>query len=207
LNIRPAQIADVDPAAEMLYLSMRWEGDYMFGCDPRHPALKIVAGMFLSPGGRFSHKYAFVAEQKGQLVGLLAAYPAEMVPRLDLATGRYLITQFSLAALIRLVRHALAIAGQEAGRGEYYISNLAVLPPFQGRGIGSHLLAFAEQQAAAAGISRVSLCVDMDNPGAFRLYQRIGYRVVLTHTFKRRLVPQASQGYWRMVKPLFPVSI
>lgn len=206
LTIRPARPDDAPLAAELLYQSMLWEGDYMLGCDRRHPVLETLIGLFLFADGRLSYRYAFIAEKDNQIAGLLVAYPAEAVLRLDMATGRYLFRHFSLAALVRLVWRTLAIAGPEIGHGENYISNMAVLPLFRGQGIGSLLLAFAEDLTRAAGLSRVSLCVDMDNDGAFRLYQRTGYRVVLTHFYKPRAIPPASQGYRRMVKILSPVS-
>jgi len=205
LTIRPARPDDAPVAAELLYQTMLWEGDYMFGCDPRHTVLETLVGLFLSADGRLSYRYAFIAEKDAQIAGLLVAYPGETVPRLNTATSRYLFGHFSLVALIRLAWRSLAIAGPEAGRGEYYISNVAILPRFQGHGIGSRLLAFAEHQARSAGLNRVSLCVDMDNDGAFRLYQRTGYRVILTHFYKPRAIPPASKGYRRMVKTLSPV--
>jgi ribosomal protein S18 acetylase RimI-like enzyme len=177
----------------------------MFGCDRRRPVLETLAGMFRFVSGRLSYRYAFITEKDNQIAGLLVAYPGETVPRLNTATSRYLFRHFSLVALIRLAWRSLAISGPEAGRGEYYISNVAVLPRFQGHGIGSRLLAFAEHQARSVGLSRVSLCVDMDNDGAFRLYQRMGYRVILIHFYKPRAIPPASKGYRRMVKTLSPV--
>ena len=204
--LRPARPEDAPPAAEMLNQSMRWMGDDMFGSDRRRLVLETLAGTFRIPYGRFSYRYSYVADKAGQAVGLLVAYPGTFLTRLDIAMGRYLVTQFSPAALIRLVWRSLALAGPEAERGEYYISNLAVQPPFRGQGIGSQLLALAEQQARNADLHRTSLCVDMDNEGAFRLYQRAGYQVVLTQHFKPRAIPPASPGYRRMVKMLPPIT-
>jgi ribosomal protein S18 acetylase RimI-like enzyme len=206
LTIRPARPDDALVAAELLYQTMLWEGDTMFGCDPRHTVLETLAGLFLFSDGRLSRRHAFIAEMEGQIAGLLMAYPGKAIPRLDISTGCYLFGYFSLAALVRVAWRSLAIAGPEAKRGEYYISNVAVRPRFQGHGIGSRLLAFAEHLARSAGLSRVSLCVDMHNDGAFRLYQRTGYRVVLTRFYKPRAIPPVSKGYWRMVKTLSPVS-
>ncbi|HEV2148082.1 MAG TPA: GNAT family N-acetyltransferase [Longimicrobiaceae bacterium] len=53
-----------------------------------------------------------------------------------------------------------------------------VLPPFQGMGIGSRLLAAAEEALRARGFARAEIGVEKDNPDARRLYERVGYRVV-----------------------------
>jgi len=56
-----------------------------------------------------------------------------------------------------------------------WIENVAVAPAAQGRGIGRHLLAYAEQKAADAGCFEIRLLTN----GAFEanvlLYRRLGY--------------------------------
>ena len=45
----------------------------------------------------------------------------------------------------------------------------------QGVGIGSRIIASAEQRATALGAHRIGLAVEHDNTGARRLYERLGY--------------------------------
>jgi len=45
----------------------------------------------------------------------------------------------------------------------------------RGRGIGSRLIAAAEEHATALGARRIGLAVEHGNVGARRLYQRLGY--------------------------------
>ena len=54
---------------------------------------------------------------------------------------------------------------------------LAVLPEWRGRGVGTALLAAAEDWARAHGAERMVLDLDVHNPGAQRLYERVGYEV------------------------------
>lgn len=56
-----------------------------------------------------------------------------------------------------------------------YISSLAVFPEAQGRGLGSALLAAAEEAVRVAGQTRNYLMVSDFNTGARRLYERCGY--------------------------------
>ncbi|MGD0611841.1 MAG: GNAT family N-acetyltransferase [Anaerolineales bacterium] len=199
--IRSARREEAELAAVLLYESVKGMGDYMFGCEARWSVPETLAELFRSRQNRLSHEYASLAEVEGQVAGLLMSYPGKAVPPLDLQTGRTLMGFFSLGALLRMAWRSLGLSGTEALRGEYYISNLAVLPTERGRGIGSRLLAFAEGQARAAGFTRLSLCVDMDNTGAQRLYRRMGYQVVRTQYYPRHAA-QAGRGYLRMVKPL-----
>jgi ribosomal protein S18 acetylase RimI-like enzyme len=55
---------------------------------------------------------------------------------------------------------------------------LRVFIPFQNLGIGTCLIATAEQELRARGFRISELGVEKDNPRAQRLYERLGYRVV-----------------------------
>ena len=64
-----------------------------------------------------------------------------------------------------------------------YVQNIVISAPFQGMGIGSHLLRDLQTRAAAHQIA-VELGVFKTNPAARRLYVRLGFRAVgetLTH--------------------------
>ncbi|WP_414507848.1 GNAT family N-acetyltransferase [Streptomyces sp. NEAU-L66] len=53
---------------------------------------------------------------------------------------------------------------------------LAVLPALQSCGIGSVLIAAAEERIRGRGVHRAELAVEEDNPRARALYERLGYR-------------------------------
>jgi GNAT superfamily N-acetyltransferase len=53
--------------------------------------------------------------------------------------------------------------------------HLEVLGPLQGRGIGTALIHAGEGTARHFGHQRLAMGVGLDNPGARRLYERLGY--------------------------------
>jgi GNAT superfamily N-acetyltransferase len=55
------------------------------------------------------------------------------------------------------------------------LDHLEVPGPFQGRGIGTALIGAAEDTARQLGHRRIALSVGLDNRGARRLYERLGY--------------------------------
>ncbi|HAI28994.1 MAG TPA: GNAT family N-acetyltransferase, partial [Thalassospira sp.] len=63
---------------------------------------------------------------------------------------------------------------------------LAVFPPFRDRGVGSFLVRAAESDARKAGKHSVSIIASDGNPGAVRLYERLGY----TACASRRMVKE-----------------
>jgi ribosomal protein S18 acetylase RimI-like enzyme len=67
----------------------------------------------------------------------------------------------------------------DLGRETIYehMTQLAVFAPFQGMGIGTHLIAAAERHLAQHGIETARIGVGKDNSRAQALYERLGYRV------------------------------
>ena len=61
--------------------------------------------------------------------------------------------------------------------GEAYVDWIACAAAARGKGIGSKLLAWADEEAKAAGAKFISLDVMGSNTGARRLYERKGYDV------------------------------
>jgi [ribosomal protein S18]-alanine N-acetyltransferase len=60
---------------------------------------------------------------------------------------------------------------------ELHINNLAVLPDFRHRGVGSELLAFVLNEGARLGALRATLEVRRSNTPALMLYERYGFTV------------------------------
>lgn len=80
----------------------------------------------------------------------------------------------------------LAMAGEDIGRlyvwrgpAELRILDIALLPAWRGRGLGSRLLRELLDEAAASH-RRVTLHVEVNSP-ALRLYQRLGFRPISTN--------------------------
>jgi ribosomal protein S18 acetylase RimI-like enzyme len=60
----------------------------------------------------------------------------------------------------------------------WHIEVMAVLPEYQGRGLGGRFIDIAKSQARAENFDLLSLHVFESNEGAIRLYERCGFRVV-----------------------------
>ena len=92
-------------------------------------------------------------EQPGALV-LLASYQGQVV---GIASCFFGFSTFSARPLLN-------------------VHDLAVLPAFQGQGIGRALLSAAEERAVARGCCKLTLEVLESNTGARRLYHERGFR-------------------------------
>lgn len=95
----------------------------------------------------------------------------------------------------------LTMKGQFPG----YITSVCVATPARGSGLGTQLVTFAEQRIHRES-PNVFLCVSSFNPGARRLYERLGFEFV--GTLKDFLVAgydellfRKSIGPWSTFKP------
>lgn len=88
-----------------------------------------------------------------------------------------------LAALIETIAQA----------DHLLIQNVAVAPPFQGRGFGRQLLAHAEQLAASLGYRETRLYTNKLFAANLVLYGRLGYRVDREEEFKGGIAVHMSK--------------
>ena len=56
-----------------------------------------------------------------------------------------------------------------------YLGGVAMHPAQRGKGLGTKMLEDIFEQLKAAGIRRVELLVETDNPGAIQFYERLGF--------------------------------
>jgi GNAT superfamily N-acetyltransferase len=81
------------------------------------------------------------------------------------------------------------------------VHRLAVAPAWQGRGVASQLMQFAETYGRRNGYGAIRLDAFVHNPSALRLYARLGYRNAGTvqfrkgpfHCFEKSLAAQVEQ--------------
>lgn len=116
---------------------------------------------------------------------------AEACARMMAASEPFITLKRDVEVCLRMMRDAskeryVALAGGEVAgflilnmRGAFvgYIQTVCVAPAFRGRGVGTALVAHAEERAFRES-PNVFLCVSSFNPGARRLYERLGYAYV-----------------------------
>ncbi|MGY9050268.1 MAG: GNAT family N-acetyltransferase, partial [Rhodobacterales bacterium] len=114
-------------------------------------------------GQTFHYTHWVVAERDGQLLGGMNSC---RIARVSGTSAQAELPEF-LVPLNAL--KAVAV-------GTWYIATAAVLPEARGQGVGSALLAKAEELARDAGCRQLTLMVGSFNAGAHRLYLRCGFR-------------------------------
>lgn len=114
--------------------------------------------------GNFSYRNAWLAEADGEVAACLLGYPAEAEPGpIDPDMPAVLVPLLELEAM---------------APGSWYLNVLATYDGFRGKGLGSALLARADEVARQAGFKEISLIAEDTHLDALRLYAAKGYREV-----------------------------
>jgi ribosomal protein S18 acetylase RimI-like enzyme len=185
LTFRPATRDDVPFAAPLIYSIARRDLDPLFkGLAAGLSPLGVVEQFYRAPGGMFSWRNTELALHDGLPAGLVTAYSVASrngsATWLVRAAGR-----LGARALVRLAWRGVVIARalQSNLPGSWYVAFVGVDALQQSLGIGSSLIERSIQTARASGCSCVELDVDVDNPRAQALYERLGFHVL--HTDRR----------------------
>ena len=142
-------------------------------------------------------RHCFTAVDDGKLLGILMFQTADgEFFQLKLSA---VFRRFSPVRALRIVLN-LALLAATARPDEFIVDSLAVSPATRGLGIGTRLMASAEDKARAMGKSMMSLSVIGENEGAVRLYERIGFKTARVWRSKLLELAIRSNEVQRMEK-------
>jgi len=160
--IRPATKADCGKIAALYSISSDGVADYIWTklAESGENILDVGRRRYEREGTAFSYENCTVVESEGQVIGMLVAFPMHINPT-EVETDPVLAPYSKLEE-----------------DNSYYICGMAMFPEYRGLGVGTQLLALAEQHAVDKGFRKLSLIVFEENTGAKRLYERHGYTEV-----------------------------
>jgi ribosomal protein S18 acetylase RimI-like enzyme len=192
VNIQGAKATD-DPET---IANLIWETDpemCQFVFEDRQNWCRHCEIEWLAAIGLHTSRCAKVVKQKGQVVGLLIAFPQwEMTARYAATVARY---EYDIGQRMKTVGWLFPVLPENS----LYVFNLAVSQSLRGQGIGRFLLSSAEEQAQQAGLNAVHLDVPVTS-SAVNFYERMGYAKLI----KTDLIDPATNipPHLRMYKPI-----
>jgi ribosomal protein S18 acetylase RimI-like enzyme len=180
IQIRPAQPADAEVAAVLLYAAYtHTQVSFPLPEAHAHPWIQHLQLYFGQGGNRFSYQNASVADPDSEVIGLVLSFGGRDEARLNAPVGPWL--------------------EREAHDDEWYVDALAVLTNWGRKGIGKRLMQTAEQQAREGRYPKIALHVAVGNKPALELYTHLGFVAKKRTTLYQR-------RYVRMVKELDPTK-
>ena len=205
LIVRAARPAD-RRAAELLYVSAAPYYDVFAGSGPR--ARRILTSVWPRPGHTASFAVCRVAELDGEVVGVMAAFPARAGDRLArrfLGLSVVRMPAWRWPAVLRHLR-ASARVTPEPPATSLYVDALAVADSARRRGVATALLEDACEQAREAGLEGVALDTGIENDAGQAFYdaagfERRGERLAPDERIARAVGGAGFVSFWRATSP------
>lgn len=180
IEIRQAEVSDALALAKLIDIAGEGIPNWLWSksvTDEKKP-LDIGVERASREQGGFSYTNALVAEVMGEIKGMILSYPIDSAPQdnpEDLPAP--------IAPFVELEKHSV---------DTWYINALAVFAGNRGAGIGSKLMAKAEELARLDGHKSMSIQVYSQNTEAVRLYKHLGY----DETVRAKVLDHPCQPYY-----------
>lgn len=166
MNIRPAKKTDADIVPELMLQAMEEIIFKFIGKNDIEEAIQFLTKLFAETNNQYSYKNTFVIEDEDEnIIGSLTAYNGDELTKLR-------------EPILKHIKDCYNISIQpenETEGNEYYLDTVSISPSQQGKGIGSLLLQHGIKFAKDNGYPQIGLLVDLENPNAQRLYEKLGF--------------------------------
>lgn len=166
--IRKALIKDSESIASLLMLAT---GEVIYKFIGERNFLKAKDFLFQfvkSENNQYSFQNCYVVENEGEILGALLGYDGAKLQEFRKPVLEYIHQHFNPNLRVE----------DETQEGEFYIDSIAVLPNQQGKGIGAKLIQHVLKEKSYGNGQTIGLLVDKANPGAKRLYLKLGFEIV-----------------------------
>lgn len=167
MSIRSAKKSDSKDVAKLIVQAMNDLAMKFTVSDNLKKAYPLFEHFFQLEANQYSFENTLVYEENGEICGSITGYDGAKLEQLRQPFLDYLSENFGYTD----------IPENETEAGEFYLDTVSVSPKHQGKGIGKQLIQAMIEHAKNKGFSNVGLLVDVDNPAAKKLYERIGFQV------------------------------
>ena len=176
ISIRGARPDEAARIAGLIIMAMTEECCLHF-CGPGHDIRdfrRVMTSLVARPETQYSYNNTLVATIEDNIVGICVSYDGALLhllrqPFIDAAQQEWGMDHSSIP--------------DETQAGELYIDSLAVDPDYRGRGIASLLLRATIDKSRALGLPSTGLLVDVGNPKAEALYNKVGFQYAGTNSW------------------------
>lgn len=170
MKIRPAQKEDSKFVAPLIVQAMNDLAMKFTKSSDLENAIPVFEYFFQQKVNQYSFENTLVFEENGEITGSITGYDGGKLNELRTPFLDHLLEKFGFEE----------IPEDETEAGEFYLDTVSVSKNHQGKGIGRKLIEAMIIHAKEKGFEKVALLVDLENPLAKKLYERIGFKVVKT---------------------------
>ena len=179
ITIRQGRPEEAARIAELIIMAMTEECCLHF-CGPNHDIHdfhRVMSSLVARPDTQYSYSNTLVAveaDAPDSIIGICVSYDGALLhqlrqPFIDTALKEWNMDHSSIP--------------DETQAGELYLDSLAVDPAYRGRGIAKLLLQASIQKSKQMNLRSTGLLVDVGNPRAEVLYNKVGFKYAGTNSW------------------------
>ncbi|HUH29338.1 GNAT family N-acetyltransferase [Gelidibacter sp.] len=168
IKIRKAKREDSAAIATYLLLAMEDIVCEFIGQKDANKAKDFLIHFIQQEHNQYSYQNCFVAEDNHHIIAAVNIYDGSRLKELRVPISLYIEENFKTEFNPE----------DETKPGEFYIDSLGVNPNQQGKGIGATILEFLINYYVTQKGHTIGLLVDEENPGAKKLYLKLGFKPV-----------------------------
>lgn len=165
ITVRPARLDDAPFVAPLIVDAIDEIANRITGEDEPKAILKSLEELFKRTDNRHSYKNTYIAENNGEVAGIMVVYGGDQATILDSNLEKWLAAKEAMVQTIEV----------EARPDEFYIDTICTAPQYRGHGVGTTLLKYADKIAKEKGYEKVSLSVEKQKERARHLYEKMGF--------------------------------
>lgn len=180
--IRPATPDDSNAVAPLMILALGHIAGIFANSENHEDGIPFIEMFFKRDDNQYSYVNTLVYENENGLVGSVTGYDGKLLQELR---------EPVLNELRK--RDPGFTPNDETEAGEYYLDCVNVKEDEQGKGIGKILINAFCELGFNLGHKRIGLIVDIENPDARKLYEKLGFYEAGTRDFM-------GHQYFHMVK-------
>lgn len=179
LRVRSARAVDMPGIATVLQDAFSEKLSVIFSKEPDY-VRDLLETIYSGPVRR-GYDGILVAERDGRVVGTLVIEPVYHTAEENRSFENYAVRMLGLPRML-WAGFLLWLMAHKPADGEAHIADVGVAPDCQGEGVGTQLMAHAEQWAHTHGRDRLTLWVAANNAAALHLYEKSGFTIAETRS-------------------------
>ncbi|MGX7030703.1 GNAT family N-acetyltransferase [Vagococcus zengguangii] len=166
--IRRAKLADRDQVMPLIMVILKDMELTFLSKYGEATTLELLKKGYETDDYRYSYRRAIVAEENNEVLGVAFGYRDTEEPCIDAP-----LTAFFEA--FGIDKDDQLFVDSEVGDNEWYLDSIAVREDQRGKGVGTNLLAALTE---FCDYPVIGLNVDLQNPQAEKLYEKMGFKTV-----------------------------
>lgn len=177
MSIRKAESRDASQIAPLILSSGPVAFEYIFSRSHGPEVINFLNAEFARNRTMFSHRHHFVYDLGSEVMASIGSFDAASHGATFLGNAKAIFRHYGVRGILKGLIFELRLV-KAPRKACLYLCHIAVRADSRGKGIAAQMINFMMKKGREGGYRYLSLDVAEKNTNAFRLYQKMGFKVI-----------------------------